>query len=126
MNYLALGILCVFAIELFFHLPVLDPIRGLINVSQKTVKVLSSSRISDHWKEKVLLRYSRDMALASIKIGLGLTFVLILVSAGALSIDLVLPGEVTTLEYAVTGEGLLLATLISIAYLFLRKRIVSA
>jgi cytochrome c biogenesis protein CcdA len=126
MIYVAMCLLCIVAIESFILLPVLKPVKKLVVISQKSAKVLSSSRISDHWKEIALQRYSRDMALASLSIAFGLLLVLILVAAASYALDALLNTNIPVLEYALTGEGLLLALVFSTVYVFLRQRLVSS
>ncbi|MFT4517931.1 MAG: hypothetical protein ACI9JM_000308 [Halioglobus sp.] len=126
MTYLTLGLLCIIAVELFLRLPVLSPIKKLINTSQKATKVLSSSHISDHWKEKVLQRYSFEMAKASLRIGVGIVIIFSILTCIAYLMDMLLNGKTSTLNFAMTTEGIVIALLASTAYVYLRKRFVSA
>ena len=126
MIYASTCLICIFAIELFFFFPILRPVKRLVEVSQKTVRVISSHRISDHWKEKALQRYSRDMAVSSLAMAFGLLSVLVLVSIAAWLLDLVTASDTPTLEYLVSLQGLSLATVFSLLYLYARKRIVQS
>jgi cytochrome c biogenesis protein CcdA len=126
MIYLALCLLCVIAIESFLFLPVMAQVKKLAAVSQKSLKVISSPRISDHWKEKVLQRYSRDMAVASLAIAVGLALMFVPVIAASYLFDAFMDGEISILDYAVTTEGLVIATLFSIFYAYVRSRLVSS
>jgi hypothetical protein len=126
MTYLILGLLSIIAVELFLRLPVLNPIRKLIQTSQKATKVLSSSHISDHWKEKVLQRYSFEMAKASLSIGVGIVIIFSILIGIAYLMDMLLNGKTSTLNFAMTTEGIVIALLASTAYVYIRKRFVSA
>lgn len=56
-------ILCSAAfIELFLRLGVMRRVGALAAVASRSVSVLRSPRISDHWKERVLPRYAGRMA----------------------------------------------------------------
>jgi hypothetical protein len=124
MTYLALCLICIVAIELFMLLPFLKSVARLGEISRKSAKVISSSRISDHWKEKALQRYSRDMAVCSITLGFYMAIVFGVVMALALALDAAIQPQVSTLDYAMTMEGLLLATGFAFLYIFVRKRLV--
>ncbi|MDX1735021.1 MAG: hypothetical protein R3228_11670 [Halioglobus sp.] len=125
MIYLATCLLCVIGIELFIALPFLRHIAALGDVSRKTMRVISSARISDHWKEKALQRYSRDMAVSSLTLGLLLAVLFVIVYAASIPIDALLGGGASSLEYIVTVPGLVLATAFSVAYVYVRRRLVS-
>jgi len=126
MTYLAVCLICVAAIELFIRLPFLKYVARLGEIGRKTTWVIGSSRISDHWKEKVLQRYSRDMAVCSISLGFCLAIILGVVTALALAYDAVAQPEMPTLEYLMSVEGLVLATVFAFLYVFLRRRLVSS
>jgi|GEM_PF-5289228 len=53
-------------VELFFFLPVMSKINQLNMTAQKAIRVLSSKSISDHWKEKVIQRYSLHILSVSL------------------------------------------------------------
>ena len=124
MTYLALCLICIVAIELFMLLPFLKSVARLGEISRKATKVISSPKISDHWKEKVLQRYSRDMAVCSITLGFYMAIVFGVVMALGFALDAAMQPEVPTLDYAMTMEGLLLATGFAFLYIFVRKRLV--
>jgi hypothetical protein len=48
----------VLASEAFLRLPLLPVIRRVAETARKSGRVLASKRISDHWKERALPRYS--------------------------------------------------------------------
>ena len=124
MTSLALGLICIVAIELFMALPFLKAVGRLSEVSRKATKVISSSKISDHWKEKALQRYSRDMAVCSISLGFYMVVVFGAVIALGFALDTAMQPEISTLDYAMTMEGLLLATGFAFLYIFVRRRLV--
>lgn len=124
MTYLAVCLICVVAIELFIRLPFMKYVGRLGEIGRKTTWVIGSSKISDHWKEKVLQRYSRDMAVCSISLGFFLVIVLGAVSLLSMGYDLVASTDSPTLDYLMTVEGLLLATGFAFVYIYLRRRIV--
>lgn len=126
MTYVTLAVLCLLGIELLFRLPLAGPLKRLATSSRKAIRVISSSRISDHWKEKALQRYSLDMARASLGIGLALAALFLALAGLGHLLDLLTGGRTDTLAFAATGRGILAATLVSLVYLAVRKRLVPA
>ncbi len=123
MIYLTVCLLCILGVELFIRLPFRKYIAALGHVSKKSVRVVTSSVISDHWKEKALQRYSRDMALASLSIGFLLIVMALLVGIAAYLCDLLLPSGRSTLDFLSTGSGISVAIIVSCAYVFVRKKL---
>ncbi len=126
MTYLALCLLCILTVELFLFFPILKPIVSLAEVSQKSLRVLSSTRISDHWKEKALKYYARDMARYSLTTAFWLVLLFVVVAVSAYLLDMLMGKNTSVIEFAMSLEGIFLATLIALIYLYLRRRIVSA
>jgi len=126
MTYLAVCLICVAAIELFIRLPFLKYVARLGEIGRKTTWVIGSDRISDHWKEKVLQRYSRDLAVCSLSLGFFLAVILGVISVLALAYDAVAQPEMPTLDYLMSVEGLVLATVFAFLYIFLRRRLVTS
>ena len=56
MLWLFVLIAAVAASEAFLRLPLLPVIRRVTETARKSGRVLTSKRISDHWKERVLPR----------------------------------------------------------------------
>jgi hypothetical protein len=126
MTYLALCLLCILTVELFLFFPVLKPVVNLAEVSQKSLRVLSSTRISDHWKEKALKYYARDMARYSLTTAFWLALLFFIVALSAYLIDMLMDGSASVIEFAMSLEGMVLATFIALIYLYIRKKIVPA
>lgn len=57
-------------VELFLRLPVINQTKALSAALHRSAGVMKSRRISDHWKERVLPRYSAMIMAGSLKIGL--------------------------------------------------------
>ena len=67
MNHLLLLILCFLSVELFIRFNCIDLINSIINVSTKSIYVLSTKSISDHWKENIIPIYSLQLMKSSIQ-----------------------------------------------------------
>jgi hypothetical protein len=121
---LAGTIIAIIAVELFMRMPVVPTANRLIYLMPKALRIIRSSKISDHWKEKVLLRYSRDMAVITLKITFFIVCIGLAVVAISFAFDQIIAGDTTTLEYLSTWQGLSIATAASIAYYLARSRFV--
>jgi len=124
MIYLVICLLCLIGIEVFIALPVLRYINALTAVSKKAVRVTTSSKISDHWKEKVLQRYSRDMAVASLMLGFLLIVLFGIMTLASSLADMILQPDLDTLQFFVSIPGLITATIFSVFYVSVRKHLV--
>jgi len=65
-------------VELFIHLPLTERFRRMLKDLQKSMSVIRSRNISEHWKEKVLPRYSWRVMSSSIQI---ILFLILMFSA---------------------------------------------
>jgi hypothetical protein len=126
MTYLALCLLSILTVELILLFPILKSVVSLAEVSQKSLGVLSSKRISDHWKEKALKYYARDMARYSLTTAFWLALLFVGVAVSAYLLDMLMGKSNSVIEFAMTLEGMFLATLVALIYFYIRKRIVSA
>ena len=94
----------------------------MLAVAQKSIRVLSSKRISEHWKERVLPRYAQDIIKSTFYLALMLSGLLVWVSAGAFLLDKWINPEPTTIETLTSPVGWILMTVVSILYLYTRNR----
>jgi hypothetical protein len=106
------------AIEIFIRLGFMKALESVVDVTGKARRVVLSGNISDHWKELVLPTYSTQI----IKACLRMLLVLGLMVACFLAGDLLLPG---TLDYVMSAAGLLESVVIGMAYIGIRRSIVS-
>ena len=124
MVYVLVSFITIIAVELFLRFPLISCVKNFSKVSKKSLKVISSKKISDHWKEKVIPVYAVKVFMLTLK----LTVLIICVFAGAL-----LP--VFVLEYAMVPEpsfwveiakpyALILSCIVAVLYYFVRKRYV--
>ncbi len=80
MHWLIVILAAPMFVELLLRLPVARTGGALAEVAAKTLRVLRSRRISDHWKERVLPRYALGLAGSSLAL-----FFLLLVAAAPLA-----------------------------------------
>ncbi len=117
----ALGVIAF--IELFLLLPVTKRVHRLIGDSNKSLSVIRSHNISDHWKEKVFSRYARHIMVSSLLITFYLAILFLAFGVVyCLSAILFLGNlyEVIDLFYQI--ETQIIAVIFGILYAYLRKK----
>ena len=122
MVYLSVAILTILAVELIYRFQLMVRVNQLSETLKKVVKVILSKSISDHWKEKVLLIYSKRIALITLNIaaiiaGIGLVFMVL-----ARFFDWIFSLQVSTVDFLMSWLGICIATVSSIAYLLVSHR----
>jgi hypothetical protein len=113
LDYLYLIIACVLSIELFLRLKFVSYVNSIYKNTNKVFRVIISSNISDHWKEKMVPVYAFILLKNSLLI-LGILFLIILVFFAFI----VLASKFLTLLLSVTGVAT--SIVISLTYLKLR------
>ena len=112
-DYVYLVVACVLSIELFLRLKFMSHVNSIARNSNKVFRVIISSNISDHWKEKMVPTYAYILLKNSLSI-LGILFLIILV----FSAFIVLSSKFLTLILSITGVAM--SIVISFTYLKLR------
>ena len=74
----------ILATEILLRLPLMDQVTIALRIARRSAATVRSSRISDHWKEKVLPAYSLRMAGRSIFFFLLMCLVLLPVALAGL------------------------------------------
>lgn len=117
MNWLLAGLAGIGFVELFLHLPVRQNLTRAQSAAARALWVVRSDGISDHWKEKTLLRYSLVLFTSACLLGtwLALAFLPFLL-AYAISLAIAVP----FLEFTLSLAGILFVTAISASYAFIR------
>ena len=114
-------ILCVFVVETALRLPLLNVVADIASISNRAMRTLASTRISDHWKEVVMLKYAIRLFKSAITLSVLLTIIALVVLASIYASDYF---GVGLGEFLYTGIGLIYSTISATAYYYLRKRIV--
>ena len=114
MDYLYLLITCALSIELFFRLSLISYVNLIFRNINRVFLVILSSKISVHWKEKVVPAYAVLLLKYSLSI-LGIFFLIILLISlfTAISNDFI--------HFLLSLKGILISIITSILYLKLRK-----
>ncbi|WP_321491548.1 sulfotransferase [uncultured Desulfobacter sp.] len=110
-------------VELFYRLPFAWQVKQVREISLKSIHTVTSSKISDHWKEKVLPVYSLKIFCSSILFGIYLVaafsvFVFIYGLVGLIFFDTFNDSVASLYQWRVEG----IICIVGIGYALLRKR----
>lgn len=76
-NHIFLIFCCILTIEIFIRVRFITLLNSVLTISKKVLRVISSSKISDHWKEKMVPYYSFSIFKISFSMFLVLTSIVI-------------------------------------------------
>jgi hypothetical protein len=123
LNWLLAAVLCVVLVEIAVRLPFAPVMADVSRTGVRSMRVLRSSRISDHWKEKVMLAYSGRMFRASMRLA-GILIVLFGIAALIVwGFDAISGGF---FHFMLSWQGILATLVLASLYFVARKRIVHA
>ena len=114
-DYIFLALTCFLSVEIIFRLKFFSHIHVISRRSSKVLKIISSSIISDHWKERVVPAY----ALIILKESLIILGILGLVILTVAIFSLIASNF---LELLLSFEGVLTSLIISFIYYKLRNQ----
>lgn len=119
MIWFLVALAAVLASEAMLRLPLLSQARSVIDVSSRSMRVLRSKRVSDHWKERILPAYSKRMAIGSIGFFLSLCLALLPVAM----LGVVAPGGFDVwLHHLLRPSAIAVLCAVSLAYIWLRLK----
>ena len=116
MKHLILLVLCVLSIEIFFRSNYILSINSLIKVSKKAIYIIFNNKISDHWKENIIAKYS----LLMIKNSSQMLLTIFLIFFIFVIADNLFTG---ILAFAFSLNGIIESILIAFSYAYIRKLI---
>jgi len=120
MFWVLLVIGAVVASELLLRLPMAKELGRVRTSSQKATRLLRSSAISDHWKEKILPVYAFRIGRGSMLLFAMLIVVISPVVLLGIFAEGGIPGFVAEL---MTPLAIIAMILISVAYIVLRRKV---
>lgn len=108
-------------VELFLRLSVAEKAKNLLHTGKKVTSVIASKKISDHWKEKVVLQYALRMFLGTLQLA-ALLIISFLPILFLVWLDHLL--NFSFLDFMQTITGILFTTVIAVVYAKLKfKRV---
>ena len=117
MTHLILLFICFLSVEIFVRSNYISLIKSLVAVSKKAINIISNKKISDHWKEYIIPKYSIQM----MKVSLKMLLILFLIIFIFVLVDNFLNGF---LEFIFSLNGIIESILFAFSYAFIRKLIV--
>lgn len=117
-DYFLLSLFSLLAIEIFITLKAIAFIRASFIIYTKLAKLITSNKISDHWKEKMVPYY----AVLAIKENIKFLSVLV-----AIVVPYFFFTQLSNsfLEFSLSSVGIFIMLLFSALYLQIRKTVVS-
>ena len=114
MKHCILLVLCVLSIEIFIRSNYIFLINSLIKVSKKAIYIILNKKISDHWKENIITKYSLLMIKNSSQILLTIFLIFfIFIIADNLFTGI--------LAFTFSLNGIIESILIAFSYAYIRK-----
>jgi len=126
MDILFVSAISILAVEYFYYLPFAKLSKCLLVKMKKSVRVVTSQRISDHWKEIVLIRYANEIMKTTIYLLLILLGLLLLIIASALFFDWLAGQELKAEDALSQPWNWVFMTLVATLYLYFRNRYVKS
>lgn len=114
MIYTILIITLVTSIEIFQISKFLYRVNLMIIFSKKSLKVLRSERISDHWKEKIIPTYAWRL----MKLALQILMIIMFIFTIFILVDVYLDGFI---EITLSLSGLFISIIFVIIYSWVRR-----
>ena len=124
MDTLFASLLTILSVEYFLYLPFLREGEKLLDVTHKSVRTLSSKRISDHWKKRILIHYAHSIMKSTFYLIFMLSSLLVLMSVGAFLLDEWIKPKPYTIAMLVSPIGWVWMTIVASVYLYARNRFV--
>ncbi len=121
MNWLLTVFLCACVVETALKLPLIDVVSRITSFSIKAMRTLASKKISDHWKEIVMLKYAVILFKSTMILALLLGILVLVVTVIVFTSDY-LGSDLS--EFLYSWVGMIFSTISATAYYCLRKKIV--
>ena len=117
MTHLILLFICFLSVEIFVRSNYISLIKSLVAVSKKAINIISNKKISDHWKEYIIPKYSIQM----MKVSLQMLLIFLLIIFIFVFVDNFLSDF---LKFTFSLNGIIESILFAFSYAFIRKLIV--
>ena len=116
MVHILIIVFSIFVIEIIKYFKVFNKFQNILKTTKKIFHIIITKKISDHWREKVILKYSQLLLLSSLQIiGIFLLILLIYVIFNYLNF--------TFSNYLLSISGVIEASAVVLIYLYLKKLI---
>jgi len=121
MTWLLTAVLCIVVVEIVVRLPFKNVFSQISRAVQKSLRIVKSKTISDHWKEKVMLAYAGSlfaatMALAGLMLAVGAVVFFLIGAFDYFGTE--------TGEFIVSWVGIVYSVVVATVYVRVRMNIV--
>ena len=86
-TYILLVIICIISVEFFNFTKFFGRLDTILQITRKVFNILTSKKISDHWKEKIILNYALKLMTLSLQILLIILFIVFIFFIADLFLD---------------------------------------
>ncbi len=119
MEWVFICISPILVVEVFLHTSFKKNISEMLDFIKRSGKTIKSNRISDHWKEKILLHYSIKIFINSIQL-----FFCLILTASPLAAIYFLSKQLDTdlFSLLMTPSGFIISMVIASTYIVFRTR----
>ena len=114
MNHFILLILCISSVEALTRSNYFNLITSIIKLSKKAIFTILNKKISDHWKENIIPKYSIKM----MKYSLQMFFILFTIFSLFFISDFIFDDFI---KFTFSLQGIIEAILFAFIYAYLRK-----
>ena len=123
MGLVLASLFAICGVEYVLRVPLLSRTRLLIKVVNKSIAVIGSTKVSDHWKEIVLLRYARDLGVHTLFVASLLLGLFLLVFSLSFLMDHLFEFTPSVIGTFSSIKGSITITGVSGIYVVVRRRI---
>ena len=115
MNHIALFLVCILLIEVILRVNFFNLLNLTFIGTKKIINIVSSNKISDHWKEKSIPSYALKIIKTSIKVVLiVISIILIFIIPNIFMSDFI--------NFVSSSIGIVESLFFGLVYFYLRKK----
>lgn len=121
MIYLISAVASVLSVEVLIRTGLAPRVARMMALSGKAAQVVRSSRISDHWKERVLPRYAGGLFVSTLWLG---CYLILFLSPFGGAVALGRAFDVNVAGFLASATGIIGVSLFALLYAIARNRFV--
>lgn len=115
-------IIAILGLEYILRVPLVRHVNLLIKVAKKSLRIIRSRKVSDHWKEIVLLRYARDLCKHTLFIALLIVGLVLVIGIPSMLLDIVIQPTLSIVDNYWNLKSLIVITVVCTVYAIVRRR----
>ncbi len=119
--FIVILVLTIVLVECLIRLPIDKAIKQVLSIGRKAINVLTSVKISDHWKEITLRRYSFDLLKKMFSLLFYIIICLLAVFGPIILLNKYVSFNPSIFEQLLSFKGIGTMGVLSVLYFYLRK-----